>query len=159
MSETILLCPPLFYDVKYSINPWMKGEEIDHALAMHQWFQLKNVLSFLGITIKQIDQHPDLPDMVFTANAGTILGGDIVLSNFKHTERQPETVEFEKWFKEEGYTVHKLPASVAFEGCGDTVVNQDMLIGGYGYRSDLKGLKLTAEILGLDLLPLKLKKS
>ena len=156
MSQTILLCPPVFYDIKYSINPWMKGENVDHALAMHQWFQLKNVLSFLGITIREIDQHIDLPDMVFTANAGTVRGAHVVLSNFKHEERQPETLEFEKWFDKQGYITHRLPASVAFEGCGDTVINENTLIGGYGYRSDLKGLRMAAELLGLDLLPIKL---
>jgi N-dimethylarginine dimethylaminohydrolase len=156
MSETILLCPPVFYDIKYSINPWMKGESVDHSLAMHQWFQLKNVLSFLGVKIREIDQHPDLPDMVFTANAGTVRGADVVLSNFKHKERQQETVQFEKWFKDEGYNVHRLPKSVTFEGCGDTVINGDILIGGYGYRSDLKGLRTAADLLDLDLLPLKL---
>ena len=72
MTRSILLCPPVFYDVKYSINPWMKGENVNNALAMQQWFQLKNTLHHMGIKIHLIDQHPDLPDMVFTANAGTI---------------------------------------------------------------------------------------
>ena len=156
MSTTILLCPPIFYDVKYSINPWMKGEKVDHALAIHQWFQLKNVLSHLGLTIKEIAQAPDLPDMVFTANAGTVRGADVVMSNFKYTERKREIEEFSSWFKKEGYTVHHLPKNVSFEGCGDTVINNNLLIGGYGYRSDLKALRMTAEILNLDLLPLKL---
>jgi len=156
MQKTILLCPPVFYDVKYSINPWMRGEKVNHSLALQQWFQLKNVLSYLGIAIKEIDQHPDLPDMVFTANAGTIRGADVVLSNFKHAERKKETELFGQWFEKEGYTVHRLPSSVSFEGCGDTVITGTTLIGGYGYRSDLKGLRMAADILNLDLIPLKL---
>ncbi len=156
MARTILLCPPIFYDVKYSINPWMKGEAVDHSTAIQQWFQLKNVLSHLGVTIKEIEQDPQLPDMVFTANAGTVRGADVVLSNFKHPERRQESEVFAKWFEKEGYTVHRLPSSVSFEGCGDTVINGSLMIGGYGYRSDLKGLRMAADILDLELLPLKL---
>jgi len=156
MNRSILLCPPVFYDVIYSINPWMQGEDVDKPIAMQQWFQLKNILSHLGANVKLIDQDPNLPDMVFTANAGTVRGADVVLSNFKHPQRQAESQHFAQWFYNEGYNVHRLPPSAAFEGCGDTVIANELLIGGYGFRSDLKALRMTAEILDLDLLPLKL---
>jgi len=134
----------------------MQGEKVDKPVAMQQWFQLKNILSHLGCNIKLIDQSPEFPDMVFTANAGIVRGGDVVLSNFKHPQRQGEAEQFKEWFMKEGYNVHVLPSSVAFEGCGDAVIADEMLIGGYGFRSDLKALRLTADILDLDLLPLKL---
>ena len=155
MTPTILLCPPIFYDVKYSINPWMKGEAVDHSTAIQQWFQLKNVLSHLGVAIKEIEQDPQLPDMVFTATAGSVRGADVVLSNFILPERHRVIEVFGKWFEKEGYTVHRLPSSVSFEGCGDAVINGSVIIGGYGYRSDLKGLRMAADILDLELLPVK----
>ena len=156
MTRSILLCPPVFYDVKYSINPWMKGENVNNAKAMQQWFQLKNTLQFMGVKIHLIDQHPDLPDMVFTANAGTVKGGEVVLSNFKHRERQDESAEFEEWFNSIGYQVHRLGPDMTFEGCGDAVVNNKKMIGGYGFRSNLKGLREAAELLQLDLVAVKL---
>ncbi len=157
MTRSILLCPPVFYDVKYSINPWMKGDEVDSPLAMQQWFQLKNTLQFMGVNVHLIDQHPALPDMVFTANAGTVKGGDVVLSRFKHPQRQQEPAQFEEWFNSMGYTVHHLEKGAIFEGCGDTVISQNKLVGGYGFRSNLRGLRGAAEILGLELLSVKLK--
>ena len=157
MTATALVCPPMFFDVKYSINPWMTGEQVDSPAAVEQWWQMKSTLERLGAKTAIIGQPPHLPDMVFTANAGTVRGNKIVLSNFKHLERKLEHKEFSKWFKEHGYETHALPESMNFEGCGDTIVSGDRLIAGYGFRSDLKALQLTAEILDLDLTYLKLK--
>ena len=150
MKNTVLLCAPAYFDVEYSINPWMQGEFVNKSLAMQQWFEMKNILELLGVTVKLIDQKSGLPDMVFTANAGTIRNDHIVLSNFKHNVRKPETGEYEKWFKEAGYTTHRLLNNINFEGCGDTKVSGTKLLGGYGFRSDLKGLRQAAEILDLD---------
>tara|TARA_R110000824_G_scaffold259014_1_gene447881 strand:+ start:473 stop:1192 length:720 start_codon:yes stop_codon:yes gene_type:complete len=134
----------------------MQGAKVDKALAMQQWFQLKNILSHIGVNIKLIDQSPDLPDMTFTANAGTVRDNAVVLSNFKHPVRQGETEHFREWFRKEGYNIHPLPPNAIFEGTGDTVICDDLLIGGYGFRSNLTGLRMAAEILDLELLPLKL---
>jgi N-dimethylarginine dimethylaminohydrolase len=94
--------------------------------------------------------------MVFTANAGTVHNNEIVLSNFRFKERQPETEKFEKWFQEEGYTVHRLPADIPFEGCGDTALLGNKMFGAYGYRSSLGGLRRAAKLLDVELIPLKL---
>ena len=124
---------------------------------MQQWFQLKNTLGHMGVKVNLIDQHPRFPDMVFAANAGTVKGGDIVLSNFRHPQRQGESAEFAAWFNSMGYEVHHLDSKSFFEGCGDTVVADRKLIGGYGFRTNLRGLREAAEILRLELIPIKLK--
>ena len=157
MTGTVLLCPPTWFDVTYSINPWMRAELVDKNLATSQWLAMKDTLEFLGAEIELIDQHPNLPDMVFTANAGTVHQNKIVLSNFRYTERKLERNQFEKWFDEKGYETYILPDDINFEGCGDTIVSGDRMMAGYGFRSDLKALRRTAEILELELLPLKLK--
>jgi len=38
----ILMCPPTWFDVHYSINPWMKpdGVPVDRARALAQWTAL-----------------------------------------------------------------------------------------------------------------------
>lgn len=157
MNNTVLLCPPLHFDVTYSINPWMKGEPVNSELVMKQWFNMKNTLEFLGAKTKLIGQWPLLPDMVFTANAGTVHNNKVVLSNFKHVERKMERQVFKQWFDEKGYETFVLPEEMNFEGCGDTIVTGNQMIAGYGFRSDLKAIRRAAEILELDLLPLKLK--
>jgi N-dimethylarginine dimethylaminohydrolase len=156
MRDRVLLCPPTSFDVVYSINPWMKGGSVDKEAAMRQWLRLKEGIESWGVTISLIDQHEDLPDMVFTANAGTVRGNKIVLSNFKFQERQRETDVFEDWFDGAGYETHRLPKKINFEGCGDTVIWGDKMFAGYGVRSDLGGIRRAAKILDLELIPLKL---
>ena len=43
---------------------------------------------------------PEVPDLVFTANAGLVNGGQFVPSHFRHPERQPETPINADWFAE-----------------------------------------------------------
>jgi N-dimethylarginine dimethylaminohydrolase len=157
MTKRALLCPPVFFDVVYSINPWMQGASVNKAVAMDQWFKLKKTLERWGADVQMISQRPELPDMVFTANAGTISGNDIVLSNFRFEERQAETEVFEQWFQEAGYTTYRLPKQIKFEGCGDTVIVENKMFGGYGHRSSLGGVRRAAKHLGLELIPLKLR--
>ena len=156
MADDVLLCPPTAFDVVYSINPWMRGEAVDKKLAMAQWLKMKKAIQSWGVKIHLIDQEPDLPDMVFTANAGTVRGNKVVLSNFKFPQRQKETLAYEKWFQKAGYETHRLPKKNSFEGCGDTVVYKDKMFAGYGVRSDLGGIRRAAQILDLELIPLKL---
>ena len=156
MSKSVLLCPPVFFDVSYSINPWMKGEEVNKPIAMDQWFKLRNQLHSWGVDVKTITQQRGLPDMVFTANAGTVRGEKVVLSNFRFPEREGETEVFEHWFQEAGYKTYRLPKQIKFEGCGDTVVSEDKMFAGYGVRSSLGGVRRAAKILETELVPLKL---
>ena len=157
MDPTVLLCPPVFFDVVYSINPWMQFASVDQPIAMDQWFKMKNTLQSWGVKTELIGQKKDLPDMVFTANAGTVRGNKVVLSNFRFDERMGETDVFEEWFIDHGYETHRLPKKIKFEGCGDTAIWGDKMIGGYGFRSELGAQRRTAKILGLELIPLKLK--
>ena len=156
MSDHVLLCVPTFFDVVYSINPWMKITPVDKEAAMCQWLSLKEGIERWGVKVSLIKQAEDLPDMVFTANAGTVRNNKVVLSNFKFAERKPETNVFEKWFQNAGYETHRLPERINFEGCGDTVIWGDKMFAGYGVRSDLGGIRRAAKILDLELIPLKL---
>jgi N-dimethylarginine dimethylaminohydrolase len=156
MVSTALMCPPTCFEVTYSINPWMQGGVVDKKIAMEQWLKLKGILEAIGATVLTVNPVPGLPDLVFTANAGTVRGNKIVLSNFRFEERQPETEIFEKLFQKEGYTTYRLPSDIAFEGCGDTAILGDKMFGGYGYRSTLGGLRRAAKLLDLELIPLKL---
>ena len=130
---------------------------VDSKRAVDQWRNLKNALEELDIQVSLVEQHPSQPDMVFTANAGTVKAGKVVLSNFKHPERKGESALYEEWFLEEGYEVHTLPPSVDFEGCGDTLLLDDLMIGGYGHRSSLGGLRRASKLLDTELVALKLQ--
>ncbi|MGH3933130.1 MAG: amidinotransferase, partial [Pseudonocardiaceae bacterium] len=83
-----LMCPPRYFTVSYKINPWMDpGRPVDTARAMAQWTALADTYRALGHTVEMIDPQPDLPDMVFAANSGTVLGGVVLGARFRHAQR------------------------------------------------------------------------
>ncbi len=155
----ILMCAPHHYDVDYVINPWMEGNihRSSRDLAEEQWGKLHEVLKEYA-TVELITPEKGWPDMVFTANAGLVLGDQVVLSRFFHPERQGEEPYFQKWFEENGYTVHTLPESLPFEGAGDALFDRagGWLWAGYGFRSELDSHPLLAEWLDVEVLSLRL---
>ena len=88
--EAFLLCPPDYFDVQYSINPWMTGDGVDHKAAINQWNNLYRAITEAGGVVKTIDPVKGLPDMVFTANSGTVYNNTVVMSRMQHKERQKE---------------------------------------------------------------------
>ncbi len=155
----ILMCAPQHYDVDYAINPWMEGNihRSSRELAQTQWQQLYEVLK-THATIELVEPQPGWPDMVFTANAGLVLGKTVVLSRFFHPERQGEEPYFHQWFESQGYTVHQLPKSLPFEGAGDALLDRAgrWLWAGYGFRSELDSHPYLAKWLDVEVLSLRL---
>lgn len=159
MSQTrFLMCPPDHYRVDYIINPWMKGNihNISSHLARSQWqrvFQTLNQYTSVDV----ITPQPSLPDMVFTANAGLVLGNTVILSRFFNQERQGEALYFKQWFLNQGYTVYELPDNIIYEGAGDTIYDCDhRLWAGYGFRSQLSSHTYLSHWLDIEVLSLRL---
>ena len=76
------MCPPRAFDVVYTINPWMDlNNKPDKALALKQWEDLYNTYIKLDIEVAVIEQDKNLPDMVFTANAGIVHNNTFICSN------------------------------------------------------------------------------
>jgi N-dimethylarginine dimethylaminohydrolase len=136
----ILVCDPSHYQINYEINPWMSlSLKADNEKAIQQWESLVDKLESLGVDVVKVDPVLDLPDMVFTANAGFRFGNHVLLSNFKYKERQPEKDYFKNWFSKKGYKVVELPEGIRFEGAGDCLIgDNNFLFMGYGFRSDLE---------------------
>ncbi|MEM9922305.1 MAG: TIGR00300 family protein [Cyanobacteria bacterium P01_D01_bin.50] len=154
-----LMCAPDYYDVEYVINPWMEGNihKSSTELAVEQWQQLHYVLKEHAI-VDLVKPHKGVPDMVFTANAGLILGDNVVLSRFFHKERQKEEPYFKAWFEENGFTVYELPKDLPFEGAGDALLDREgrWLWAGYGFRSELESHPFLAKWLDIEVLSLRL---
>ena len=130
-----LLCRPTYFDVTYEINAWMHvGDGPNKSVAKHQWQVLHHTLLRNGAWIDYVEPQPDVPDMVFTANAGLVRGKKVVLARFKHPERQKEEKFFRAWFEENGFTV--LYPSDLYEGEGDSLFAGTKLFCGYGFRSN-----------------------
>jgi len=54
-----LMCPPTYFDVTYSINPWMNpAKPTDQPIAMAQWQRIHDQLVGLGHTVELIPPAP-----------------------------------------------------------------------------------------------------
>lgn len=155
----ILMCPPNHYDVDYVINPWMEGNihKSSRDRAAEQWHKLHHVLKDHAL-VDLVDPQPGWPDMVFTANAGLVLGDKVVLSRFFHKERQGEEPFFKQWFEVQGYKVFELPKDLPFEGAGDALLDRQgrWLWAGYGFRSELDSHSYIAKWLDIEVVSLQL---
>ena len=155
----VLMCAPAYYGVEYVINPWMTGNVhlVVHENAVRQWEMLRKCLGEL-VDIDLVEPVPGLPDMVFTANGGFLLGKKAVLSRFLFRERQEERDQFGRWFKKAGFEIAELPGEIPFEGEGDALLDPErgLLWAGYGMRTDLGVHPGLAEALDLRVVSLRL---
>ena len=154
-----LMCPPDHYDVDYVINPWMEGNihKSSRDRAVEQWQGLNQILKQHAI-VDLVPPEKGWPDLVFTANAGLVLGNNVVLSRFLHKERQGEEPFFKQWFEANGYTVNELPKDLPFEGAGNALLDREgrWLWAGYGFRSELDSHPYLAKWLDIEVLSLRL---
>jgi N-dimethylarginine dimethylaminohydrolase len=138
-KQKILMCAPDHFGVDYVINPWMEHNrgKTDAALVAQQWNGLRDAIAKLTDVVL-IPPQPGLPDMVFTANAGMVLGDIAVASRFRSNERRGEEAFFRPWFQQNGFKLAPWPNNVFFEGAGDCLLDrgQKIIWTGFGIRSD-----------------------
>jgi lysine-ketoglutarate reductase/saccharopine dehydrogenase-like protein (TIGR00300 family) len=154
-----LMCAPDHYDVDYVINPWMEGNihKSSRDRAVEQWNKLYNVIKDHAI-VDLVEPEKGWPDMVFSANAGLVLGKNVVLSRFLHKERQGEEPYFQQWFEQNSFNVYTLPKDLPFEGAGDALLDREgrWLWAGYGFRSELDSHPFLAKWLDIEVISLRL---
>jgi N-dimethylarginine dimethylaminohydrolase len=150
------MCPPTYFDVTYSINPWMDvTKPVDTALAVAQWERLRDLYIGLGHRVSELEPVRGLPDMVFTANGATIVDGSVLLAKFRHSERAEETPEHERWFQAQGYKDIRHPGW-ANEGEGDCLREGRRVLAGTGFRTDPRTHLELQEMCGLPVVSLTL---
>ena len=156
----LLVCAPAHFAVDYVINPWMQAHvhTADATRAQRQWDTLVTTLRASGADLAHIAGIYAQPDMVFTANAGLVLGKDFVPSRFRHHERRGEEAPFTEWFRRAGFQIHRLPQELAFEGAGDALLDRATrrLWMGYGHRSEFDAAAELERLLDIDVVPLQL---
>ncbi len=151
-----LMCPPRYFAVDYSINPWMdpsKPVSVDVAVA--QWTELRDTYRRLGHTVEEIEPQPGLPDMVFAANSGTVVGGRVLGARFRAPQRAAEAEHFRRWFLEHGYRDLTMPEKIN-EAEGDFAWTGQVLLAGTGFRTDPAAHAEAQEVLGVPVVSLQL---
>jgi N-dimethylarginine dimethylaminohydrolase len=161
-GRRILMCPPRHFGVLYEINPWMHSEvTVDADRALAEWERLAATLRAAGAEVVEMEPHAEVPDLVFTANAGVVNGDQFVPSHFRHPEREPETDIDAAWFAERGWRVDRLPGHLDHEGAGDALPftpdgGRTVLLSGYSFRSDASAATELAALLGCPVRPVQL---
>jgi N-dimethylarginine dimethylaminohydrolase len=157
MNRQILMCPPTHFEVSYVINPWMNQGPVQIRAAQHQWQQLHDALAE-HVEVVCIEPQPGLPDMVFTANAGVVVGDKAMASHFLPQERRGEEAFFKSWFRKSGYELVELPEEVGFEGAGDCLVDptEGFLWTGLGPRTEPEAYAYLSRAFGREVATLRL---
>ncbi|MEV0335054.1 dimethylargininase [Nocardia sp. NPDC050717] len=129
-----VMCRPDHFDVTYAINPWMDpAAPVDRARALAQWEILRAVLEEHGHSVETVPGEPGLPDMVFAANSGIVIGGHALSARFAHPERAAEGPAFHRWFA--ARELRSLAAAnETNEGEGDFTFAGQRILAGVGFR-------------------------
>ncbi|MBN9102971.1 MAG: amidinotransferase [Pseudonocardia sp.] len=150
------MCRPEHFDVTYAINPWMDVTvPVDRDLAVRQWENLRATYVDLGHRVDLLDPVAGLPDMVYTANGATVVGGVVLGARFRHAERAAEAASHLAWFRGHGFARVVDPEFVN-EGEGDLLAVGDLVLAGTGFRTDPLAHVEAARVLGREIVPLEL---
>ncbi len=143
-----LMVRPTYFDVEYSINPWMDPKKpTDTELAIAQWEWLRGLYADLGHRVELLDPLPGLPDMVFAANGATVVDGQVLVARFHHVQRAGESDAYLKWFRDNGYRYVR-QAQWVNEGEGDYLVAGKTILAGTGFRTNPEAHNESREFFG-----------
>lgn len=149
------MTPPAFFAVDYAINPWMDvTAAVDVALAQAQWEALRRTYLRLGHHVDVVRPVPGLPDMVYAANGGFIAGDTAIVARFRFAERSGESRAYAEWMASLGY--RPVFTRHVNEGQGDLLRVGDMVLAGYGFRTDRRAHPEIAAALGMPVVSLEL---
>ena len=149
------MTPPAFFAVEYAINPWMDvTTPVDIGLAQAQWESLYETYLGLGHHVDVIEPVPGLPDMVYAANGGVIAQDIAIVARFRFAERAAESRAYADWMSSLGYR----PVSTRHvnEGQGDLLMIGEMVLAGYGFRTDRRAHSEIAAALRVPVVSLEL---
>lgn len=149
------MTPPAFFAVEYAINPWMDvTTPVDAGLALAQWERLRQTYVRLGHQVEVIEPVPGLPDMVYAANGGFVAHDVAIVARFRFAERAGESRAYARWMASLGYRpVHTRHVN---EGQGDLLKVGDIVLAGWGFRTDRRAhaeisAALRAPVISLEL--------
>jgi N-dimethylarginine dimethylaminohydrolase len=149
------MTPPAFFAVEYAINPWMDvTTPVDVHVAQAQWEGLYQTYLRLGHHVDVVEPVAGLPDMVYAANGGFIAHDIAIVAKFRFAERAAESRAYARWMSSLGYR----PVSTRHvnEGQGDLLMIGEMVLAGYGFRTDRCAHSEISAALGVPVVSLEL---
>ena len=154
-TRRYVMCRPEHFAVEYAINPWMNPTiPVDRGLSVDQWEQLLAVYQGLGHQVDLLPSEPGLPDMVFAANGGLVIGSRAYGARFRYPQREAEAVAHARRLRSLGIDVAR-PTQFN-EGEGDFLVLGSMILAGTGFRTSLEAHIEAASVLDRPVVSLEL---
>jgi N-dimethylarginine dimethylaminohydrolase len=151
-----LMCRPTYFDVTYSINPWMDpSRPTSPEVGLTQWKLLHDTFVTLGHEVESIEPVPGLPDMVFAANGAIVLDGKVLVARFRHQQRIDESSAYLDWFRQHGWREVRA-AEYINEGEGDFLWTGAEFLAGGGFRSETGAYDEVRAFFGVPVVPLTL---
>jgi N-dimethylarginine dimethylaminohydrolase len=154
------MCPPVYFDVSYAINPWMDpATAVNRGRALDQWSTLVEAYRSHGHRVDLLDPVDGLPDLVFAANGATVIDGQVLQARFANPQRSAEAGIHADWHRRHGLSYGgrgvQLPSAVN-EAEGDFAVTSDRILAGYGFRTRVEahreiGALTSREVVSLEL--------
>lgn len=151
-----LMCRPIYFDVTYSINPWMDpARPTSTQTGLAQWKDLFDTFVTLGHDVELVEPVPGLPDMVFAANGALVVDGKALVARFRHPQRRDESAAYLEWFGRGGWSTVR-QAEYVNEGEGDFLCAGGVILAGTGFRSDPRAHDEVREFFGRPVVSLTL---
>jgi ornithine aminotransferase len=168
-APQLLMSPPDFFEVAYTINPWMNPEQwtLDAKRltrdALSGWNALRATYEALGARVLVKPAAKGWPDLVFTANCAVVLDGKVILARYLMSERAGEELHGQRMFEQlkargEIDAICRTPEGVYFEGAGDAIFDplRGLMWMGYGQRSCRSAHHTIEQVFGIPTLSLEL---
>lgn len=146
---------PTHFTVEYAINPWMDiTNPVDNHRAMAQWEALRQTYLDLGHRVDLVSPRAGLPDMVYAANGGFVIGATAVVARFAYPQRTGEAEAYADWMAAQGFTT--VTTEHVNEGQGDLLLVGRTLLAGWGFRTERQAHDEIAASTGLPVVSLEL---
>ena len=165
----ILLVDPAHFDVSYVINPWMKPGAWAEDPALHSrqaresFAALRAALEACGAQIDVLEGVAGLPDLVFPANAATVLDGRAIVARFACQERRGEEAVYLaalRRYVDDGVLREAaiFPENCFQEGAGDAIwdAGRQLFWAGHGQRSIAGAVRELGAFFDKAVVPLEL---
>jgi N-dimethylarginine dimethylaminohydrolase len=154
------MCPPTYFEVTYSINPWMDpSAPVDRALAIRQWSGLVEAYRSTGHSVDLLQPLPGMPDMVFAANGATVVDGRALPAKFANPQREAEAAAHLAWHRQNGMLYGggevRLPIAIN-EAEGDFAALSRRILAGSGFRTTPEAHRELAALTGREVISLEL---
>lgn len=159
-----LLNFPFTLDNKNPNNVWIKEldkekSKINKKVAYKQFLDLYNYMAGDSL-VYLLPSYGNFQDQVYVANLGIVphhlKKPTVILSNYTSEPRRGEENVGKAFFKMMEYDVHMCPHK--WEGEADLKwVSDNIYIGGYGIRSDIKSYKWMQDNFNMKIIPVKME--